>query len=139
MNNFLKYPRAGGGENIDVTPLINKDNLVSITGYIYGDGKPAPLVKLSELNSSNNFNNIDEDHNEMPTLLEIKFKNISFVIDIQGVSPIFIGFNKALNMSEFDNGANPYILIYFDNFIDGELVQTTLGTYYYDSNGGGIA
>lgn len=150
MNNFLKYPQGGGGENIDVTPLINKDNLVSITGYIYGVGQPVPLIKQSELNSSNNFSNIEEVPDKMPTLLEIKFKNISFVIDIQGASPIHvidiqntspirIGFNKILNMSEFGNNGNSYILIFIDDIIDGESVQTTLGTYYHDEGTGDIS
>jgi len=133
MNNFLKYPQGGGGggENIDVTPLINKDNLVSITGYIYRDGKPGFFVKLSELNSSNNFSNVNENRDIQPTDLEVKFKNISFVIRPPQNDSVIMGFNKSLEaiiMSEND------IRISIFDYTDGKQEETILGTYYYDNN-----
>lgn len=132
MNNFFKYPQGGGGgENIDVTSLINKDNLVSIAGYIYRDGKPGFYVKLSELNSSNNFSNVNENRDIQPTNLEVKFKNISFVIRPLENSSVIMGFNKSLEsiiMSEND------IRISIFDYTDGKEEETILGTYYYDNN-----
>ena len=129
---FLNTLRGGGGgENIDVTSLINKDNLVSIAGYIYRDGKPGFYVKLSELNSSNNFSNVNENRDIQPTNLEVKFKNISFVIRPLENSSVIMGFNKSLEsiiMSEND------IRISIFDYTDGKEEETILGTYYYDNN-----
>ena len=118
MNNFIKYPSAS---NIDVAEMFSKDNLVSITG-LKDTGKA--LTELSVLNKDNNFNNEDKP-TEMPDFFEIKFKDISIMMDINyPYNELIINRNIVIERTKIDDTYNFNLI----NIKDEE--DILIGSYY---------
>ena len=118
MNNFLKYPSAS---NIDVAEMFSKDNLVSIAGL--KDTGETP-TELSVLNKDNNFNNEDKP-TEMPDFFEIKFKDISIMMDINyPYNELIINRNIVIERTKIDDTYNFNLI----NIKDEE--DILIGSYY---------
>lgn len=134
MNNFLKYPQGGGG-SIDTASMLSKDNLVSIGGVhqtIGPDG--GHLITTKDLlNHDNDFNNIENKDTDDPIMFEIKFKDISFLINYDE----FIIVNRNIQMHCKPSDVNNCTEIKIDNIDIANPTEPTnivTGKYYFTIN-----
>lgn len=134
MNNFLKYPQGGGG-SIDTTSMLSKDNLVSIGGAHQTIGPDGGFLLTTKdlLNHDNDFNNIENKDTDTPDIFEIKFKDISFLINYDE----FIVVNRNIQMHCEPSNVNNCAEIKIDNIDMANPTEKTniiTGKYYFTIN-----